>query len=605
MFTAKYVMNEDDLRGFIQFIGAETKDKGNEVVFKYCPKCRGSAPKEDEWKFSVNRKTGAFGCFRGSCGYHGHFIELCRDFGYRVQTDEDRDFVDMPQPTHRIVPRESALAYLLSRGIGKETAEKYQVTAFEDKPNILWMPLFDEYGKLVGAKLRKMDYRKGRDKNKEWFTADSKPILFGMNTCSSFDTLIITEGQMDAMSVSEAGFPNAVSVPNGMNGFSWVSYCYDWMMKFKELVVFGDLERGKVSLVDQIALRVPMRIRVVQKEDYLGEKDANDILRAFGADAVRRAVEGAKEKEISHVKDLADVQYRDLSLLPKIRTGIFDLDRALKGGICFGQVLLLTGARGEGKSTFASNIFADALDQGYGCFAYSGELPNFHFKSWLNSQLAGNSHMKRRVNEFDEEEWYLDEETDRKISDWYRGRAFIYDQELVAESPDSELDTLTDTIRKTIAQKDVKLILIDNLMTAMDAVETTDGLYMAQGKFVNELKQIAIRYDVAIILIAHPRKAGKDEPNAFDNDRVSGSSDITNRVDIILSYGRSKDGEDCDSRLQVSKNRLAGTLKLGTDAILLNYSQKTKRVFGVKTLDKHYGWEKVQPAQLDMIDVPF
>ena len=605
MFTAKYAMNEDDLRGFIQFIGAETKDKGNEVVFRYCPKCRGSAPKEDEWKFSVNRKTGAFGCFRGSCGYHGHFIELCRDFGYRVQTDEDRDFVDMPQPTHRIIPRESALAYLLSRGIGKETAEKYQVTAFEDKPNILWMPLFDEYGKLVGAKLRKMDYRKGRDKNKEWFTADSKPILFGMNTCSSFDTLIITEGQMDAMSVSEAGFPNAVSVPNGMNGFSWVSYCYDWMMKFKELVVFGDLERGKVSLVDQIALRVPMRIRVVQKEDYLGEKDANDILRAFGVDAVRRAVEGAKEKEISHVKDLADVQYRDLSLLPKIRTGIFDLDRALKGGICFGQVLLLTGNRGEGKSTFASNIFADALDQGYGCFAYSGELPNFHFKSWLNSQLAGNSHMKRRVNEFDEEEWYLDEETDRKISDWYRGRAFIYDQELVAESPDSELDTLTDTIRKTIAQKDVKLILIDNLMTAMDAVETTDGLYMAQGKFVNELKQIAIRYDVAIILIAHPRKAGKDEPNAFDNDRVSGSSDITNRVDIILSYGRSKENEDGDSRLQISKNRLAGTLKLGNDSILLNYSQKTKRVFGVRTLDKHYGWEKVQPVQVDMIDVPF
>lgn len=605
MFTAKYAMNEDDLRGFIQFIGAETKDKGNEVVFRYCPKCQGSAPKDDEWKFSVNRKTGAFGCFRGSCGYHGHFIELCRDFGYRVKTDEDRDFVDMPQPTHRIVPRESALAYLLSRGIGKETAEKYQVTAFEDKPNILWMPLFDEYGKLVGAKLRKMDYRKGRDKNKEWFTADSKPILFGMNTCSNFDTLIITEGQMDAMSVSEAGFQNAVSVPNGMNGFSWVSYCYDWMMKFKELVVFGDLERGKVSLVDQIALRVPMRIRVVQKEDYLGEKDANDILRAFGADAVRRAVDGAKEKEISHVKDLADVQYRDLSLLPKIRTGIFDLDRALKGGICFGQVLLLTGARGEGKSTFASNIFADALDQGYGCFAYSGELPNFHFKSWLNSQLAGNSHMKRRVNEFDEEEWYLDEETDRKISDWYRGRAFIYDQELVAESPDSELDTLTDTIRKTIAQKDVKLILIDNLMTAMDAVETTDGLYMAQGKFVNELKQIAIRYDVAIILIAHPRKAGKDEPNAFDNDRVSGSSDITNRVDIILSYGRSKENEDGDSRLQVSKNRLAGTLKLGNDSILLNYSQKTKRVFGVRTLDKHYGWEKVQPVQVDMIDVPF
>ena len=80
----KYVMNADDLTAFAEFIGAETKLKGKDLFFRFCPKCGSSAPKDDEWKFSVNTRTGAFGCLRGSCGYPGHFVELCRDFGYKL-----------------------------------------------------------------------------------------------------------------------------------------------------------------------------------------------------------------------------------------------------------------------------------------------------------------------------------------------------------------------------------------------------------------------------------------------------------------------------------------------------------------------------------------
>ena len=597
----KYIMNEDDLRGFIQFIGAETKEKGKEIVFRHCPKCQGSAPKEDEWKFAVNRKTGAFGCFRGSCGYHGHFVELCRDFGYKIGMETEEDFAQFPQPEKRIKPRDTAIAYLQGRGISEATAERYSITAFEDRPKVLWIPLFNEYGKLVGAKERRMDWKKSSKFAKEVFTKGSKPVLFGMMQCEDFGTVVITEGMMDALSVAEAGVKNSVSVPNGMQGFSWVSYCYDWLKKFDEIVVFGDCEKGKVSLVDQIASRLPNRIRVVRNEDYLGEKDANDILTAFGPEAVRKCVENAEERTISHVKELADVKSKDLAKLPKIRTGIYELDKALKGGICFGQVLLLTGKRGDGKSTFGSNLVCESLDQGYKVFAYSGELPDYHFKGWLNSQLAGKDKMRVRENEFGEEEYYLDEETDRKISEWYRGKAYVYDNESI---DGEEMESLTETIRKVVSQKNVRLVFIDNLMTAMDAVDTKESLYMAQSKFVDELKSIAIRYDVVVILVAHPRKAGKDEAgSSFDNDTVSGSGDITNRVDIVLNYSRAKD-DDCDSKLQVGKNRLAGILKLGAEAIPLRYSACTKRVFGMRSLDKHYGWER-EPVRVDDIDVPF
>lgn len=599
----KYIMSLDDLNGFAEFIHAETKLKGKDLWFRFCPRCGTICPKDDEWKFSVNWHTGAFGCLRGSCGYKGHFVELCRDYGYKLGMEVEQEYAKFPQPERKIIPRETALAYLSARGISKEVTERYEVTAFENKPKVLWLPLFNEYGKLVGAKERRMDWKKGVSRfQKEIFTKGSQPVLFGMKQCEDRSTLVITEGLIDAMSCAEAGVKNAVSVPNGKQGFNWIPACLKWMDSFEEIVIFGDLENGKVSLVDGISKRVHRPVRIVRAEDYLGEKDANDILLSFGKEAVRKCVENAKEREVTHVKELADVEYRDLSKLPKIKTGVLELDKALKGGICFGQVVLLSGKRGEGKSTFGSNLFADALDQGYRCFAYSGELPDYHFKGWLNAQLAGSAHTKVRNDEFGDPDYYVDEETDRKISNWYRGRAFIYDRQIVEGQ---ELESLTETVRKAVSQKDIKFVMIDNLMTAMDDVDDQSNLYLAQGHFVDALKEIAIQYDCVVVLVAHLRKTGKDEKgSAFDNDSVSGSSDITNRVDIVMNYGRAGEDADCDSILQIGKNRLAGTLRLGKDGIQLKYSAKTKRVFGMRSLDKRYGWDK-EPIRVDDIDVPF
>jgi len=605
----RYEMNMDDLNGFIEFIGAETKQKGKDVFFRYCPICGSSAPKDDEWKFSVNYKTGAFGCLRGSCGYHGHFVELCRDFGYKLGMEAEQQYKQFPQPPGRIVPRESALAYLADRGISKETAERYEVTAFEDRPNLLWFPFFNEYGKLVFIKYRNMAYRKGMKGSKEWCEAGGQPILFGMKQCTGFDTLVITEGQLDSMSVAEAfkdwddEKPDAFcSVPTGMNGFTWLPNCYEWVSKFNKVIVFGDLEKGHMSLLDTLKQRLPNRIFAVRKQDYLGEKDANDILRSFGTEAVRTAVLMAAEPDIGYVKELADVEDVDLNLLPKVKTGFYDIDSALGGGICFGQVCLLTGKRGHGKSTFMSNIVANALDQDVGVFAYSGELAGYHFKRWLNCQLAGDNYMLTEKNEFGDDTYTIDPAISKRISEWYRGKAYIYDNGYVEDGEETE--KLTDIVREVASRRNVKLICIDNLMTAMETVNDQSNLYLAQSNFVGELKKIAVRYDVAIILVAHPRKRGKDETE-FDNDDVSGSSDITNKVDIVMNYARAKEGADYDCELEISKNRLAGTLRMGTGKIILNYSPKTKRVFSVRSLTKHYGWEKSGTDVTAEIDVPF
>ena len=116
--------------------------------------------------------------------------------------------------------------------------------------------------------------------------------------------------------------------------------------------------------------------------------------------------------------------------MERIFTGINEIDRII-GGFYFGQVILLTGKRGEGKSTFMSQLIVEALEQGYKTFAYSGELTDYHFKRWLDFQAAGPDNIVSNKDQFGEETYLLTNEVIDKLNSWYRGKAYLYDNSAV------------------------------------------------------------------------------------------------------------------------------------------------------------------------------
>ena len=587
-----YDFKSKDVFDFASFIGAETKQKGNELFFKYCPKCHGGGNDKDT--FSVNLQTGAFKCFRASCDYHGHFVELARDFGYKLEDEQQRKYRRLPQP--KIESKPKAIEYLESRGISAEVAKRYKITTQTNNENILVFPFYDDQGVLQFVKYRKMNFDKRFDKNKEWCEAETMPILFGMNHCEDFTRLVITEGQIDSLSLATAGIKNAVSVPTGAVGFTWLANCWDWINKFEEIVVFGDCEKGKITLIETLEKRLQKKVKCVRMEDYLCEKDANDILRKYGKDALAKAVENAELREVKFVNRLASVEAVNIRDLPKIKTGIEPLDR-ICGGLLRGHVVLLSGKRGEGKSTFMSQLVADAIEQDNAVFIYSGELPNYHFKNWLDLQIAGSNHIETVRNEFGDEEYFLTEHTVETINKWYYDKAYIFDNSAVS---DDEYEGLIKVMVDAICRYDIKLVCIDNLMTAMDSDPNTD-IYRQQSAFVKNLEKLAQQYDVAIILVAHPKKTNA----AFDNDTVSGSSDITNAVSFVFNYQRAADDDECDSYLMVTKNRMNGKLMTGGNAIPLYYSEKSKRISADPNEVKEYGCfrgsEKHDDLELDIL----
>lgn len=609
-----YEFKEQDAFDFARHVGIEARPHGGELFFKTCPYCRPRPTKGNVRTFSINLTTGQFKCLRASCGVSGNMVTLSRDFDFSLGNETDEYYRPRKQyrmlktPEKPIIPKDPAVSYLESRGISASVARRYEITTQNQRDNILVFPFYDDRGKMQFVKYRKTDFDRNRDRNKEWCEKDCKPILFGMKQCNDkFDRLIVTEGQLDSLSVSAAGIENAVSVPTGAKGFTWVPYCFNWVSKFEEIVIFGDFEKGHMTLLEDFQKRFPNRIRHVREQDYRGCKDANELLQKHGTEAVRNAVENAVMVPVKRVIPLADVESVNIYQLPKLKTGISELDRTLYGGLPFGTVCIIAGKRGDGKSTLASQIMGNAVEQGYATFAYSGELPNYLYKSWFDFQIAGRNHITENQTDFGTVNRFITNRNQELINEWYQEKAYIYDSRIIESD---EQEDLLKSVTQAIMQYGIKVVLIDNLMTAMyiDEKQGTDK-YDQQGIFVRELTKIAIRYDTLILLVAHRRK------NAFTqdaNDEISGSGDITNLAGITLSYDRGSKSEiekgilnEDQRKLILAKNRLFGRTNL--KGIVLNYDEKSKRIYGPHDdLNKQYGWDNTDGfEQIAQEEIPF
>lgn len=585
-----YEFKREDAERFASSVGIKTTQIGDELVFRYCPYCRQKSTGRDKNKFSINLKTGQFNCFRSSCGAHGNMITLAKDFDFKLSKDFEayyrpkKQYRTFKKPEKPLEPKPTTLSYLETRGISKETAERYQVTTAKDRDNVLMFPFYDDKENLISIKYRKTDYNKEKDSAKEWFEKDCKPILFGMMQCNPDNkTLIITEGQLDSLSISESGIENAVSVPTGANGFTWVPHCWDWVNTFDRIIVFGDHEKGNITLLDEIEKRFSLEIFHIREEDYKGCKDANEILLKHGKEQIVKCINMAVPVPVKAVIELADVEDIDIFKLEKLHTGIKQLDRLLYGGLPFGGVHIISAKSGSGKSTFASQILVNAREQGFKCFAYSGELPNYLFKGWMDFQVAGRNHVFEYQNDLYGNKNYNVSQINRQIiSEWYRGYMYLHDNRFVEGQ---EMQSLLKITEQVIQQYGVRVILLDNLMTAMTMDKTRGAdTYERQTDFVNKLRSIAVRHNVMILLIAHKRKNNFSQD---ENDEIAGSSNIANLAMLIMSYERGKDCEEDQRLLKVSKNRLFG--KIDTDGFVLNYDEKSKRIYGAgDDIDREY-----------------
>ena len=143
----------------------------------------------------------------------------------------------------------------------------------------------------------------------------------------------------------------------------------------------------------------------------------------------------------------------------------------------------------------------------------------------------------------------------------------------MAEQENCDLCT---EIEQAVRAYGVQFVIVDNLMTAL---ESEDELYRAQSKFVKRLKALAQKLQIVILLVAHPRKNNGKE---LDNDDISGSGDITNLSDTVISLDRTKPEqakEPSKTLLSVRKNRATSVLLTGSERVEILHNKRSKRLY--------------------------
>ena len=203
---------------------------GEEIVPSLCPFCHGG-DRGDQNTFALNLDKGLFVCKRGSCGKRGSFETLAEHFHEKISlglsfssASKAESTVFLLPDTELLPPTEQVYKYFEDRKISRATVDAYHVQS--DSRGVIVFPFYENsvnvYEKFRRPWLPKNDYEK---RSKECSFAGAKPVLFGMDDCSFSKPLVITEGQIDAMSLHEAGITNAVSVPSGCENMDWIPHC--------------------------------------------------------------------------------------------------------------------------------------------------------------------------------------------------------------------------------------------------------------------------------------------------------------------------------------------------------------------------------------------
>lgn len=578
--------------------------RGGEIIPDYCPFCHGGngQGRRDRGTFALNAESGAYNCKRASCGVSGSFYQLLREFG---EIDDAGPIITPARPATRPGARpkparqyktpktkigplsEASATYLRLRGFSRQTWERRGVG---EANGAIAMPYY-ERGKLVLVKFRPPRKPKPGER-KGWREAGGKSVFWGMDLCDpSRGPLVITEGEMDTLALDEAGVANVVSVPSGNEDLTCVDICWDWLEQFKEIVIWPDNDGPGEKMAENLVKRLGAdRCSIVRVE----RKDANEMLYLDGAGAVRKAVEQAQEIPIDGLIRVADIDDDfDPSVAEKYRTGFPGLDRFLVGGFYAGQLTIWSGVNSHGKSTLLGQVMLEAIEQGVGVCAFSGELPARVFRYWANLQAAGGAgagYLATKTDADGNETYYVPKRIRETIQAWYRDKFYLYDS-----FGDADAESIIRVFSYAAKRHGCKVFLVDNLgATTFSGDERS--FWHDQATFIRKMAKFAHTYSVHVHVVAHPRKV-QDEYKDLGKEDIFGSGGISNIADNIITVRRlspaEKDKEGADAKVNIVKNRLFGN---HNKSLLLQFDPTSRRFWQESAgKTKEYGWLQLLP----------
>jgi twinkle protein len=464
-------------------------------------------------------------------------------------------------------PANTRTGPIAPRRLTRETCEKwgYLLGEFHGKP-AQFAIYRDEKGAPIAAKVR----MPGKD-----FTTigDMKEApLYGMHLWNKGGKkLVITEGEIDAMSVSQAQrhkYP-VVSIPNGaQSAVKAIKRNMEWVSTFDEVVLWFDADDAGHRAAEQVAkLFKPGKVRIV-KGDL---KDANEYLKA-GRDAditnLTWRAEEFRPDGIVRIRDVIEAALRPVTI--ENPWWLDELTRATYGRR-FGECYAFGAGTGVGKTDWLMQQIeydVNTMKQPVGLFLLEQNTDE------TATRIAGKT-VKKLLHIPPEEGNYTQDEKRAALEALDQvDLVYLYDHFGVAS-----WDVIEERIRYLRHVKGVRFFYLDHL-TALatgsddkNEKEELERIMAAIGGLVKEL-QIVLHF---VSHLTTPDGTPHEEGGRVQIKQFKGSRSIGFWSFFMFGLERNQQDEDEDERLvttfRILKDRYTG--RANGKTIRLRYDPPT------------------------------
>ena len=196
----------------------------------------------------------------------------------------------------------------------------------------------------------------------------------------------------------------------------------------------------------------------------------------------------------SQVQDIEDVISETLSSIQDkksklITAGYPAIDR-FSGGLTRGEITIVGGRPGHGKTTVMINMLSKVIEKGYKAVFFSRELPNSELmKKIICLESEQLSYSMVRKNVFGEQDLKIVNETIARIRNKYSSDKFLM------------FDNLKDFASSSAEVKRFKPdIIFDDYIQLISCKGSQGERRLQIGKLVNDYKWLAKEHDCAVVL---------------------------------------------------------------------------------------------------------